>query len=245
MSDSTATAGIVLVGNEILAGKIQDLNSTYLCRELRFLGVEVCRVLVIPDEFETIAQTVKEYSEKYTWVFTSGGIGPTHDDLTVPAIASGFGASLVESPEIAEVIQKYYGDRTTSAHMRMAMIPQGAILLQKDILSLPQVQFHNIFIFPGTPELVRNRFQALKEMFRQQPIFLKEIFLKADEGLIAESLHETLRQFPQLLLGSYPEIWREDYTLKLTLESKSHDYLMQAFEFLYSRLPPSQIVQFT
>ena len=94
------TAGIIIIGNEILSGKVTDINSPYLCVELRILGVEVKQIITIPDIPEIVGKTVLDFSERFTWVFTSGGIGPTHDDITVASIAQGFGTKLFESPQI-------------------------------------------------------------------------------------------------------------------------------------------------
>lgn len=235
------TAGIVIIGNEILSGKVTDINSPYLCQELRFLGVEVARVIVIPDEFDLIGETVRMFSEMFTWVFTSGGIGPTHDDLTVPAIAKGFGVELVECPEVRLALETYYQERLNKAILSMAMVPQGYSIFHQGKMRTPQVYFRNVFIFPGIPELLRNRFDEIKEMFRGEPIHLKEIYLKIDEGEVAHLLHQILEGYPDLLLGSYPSLWRKDYTLRLTLESKNLSMLEKAYHDLLQLLPVSPI----
>ena len=115
------TAGIIIIGNEILSGKVQDLNSSYLCKELRLLGVEVRQIITIPDVREIIAKTVVYFSQQYTWVFTSGGIGPTHDDITVASIADGFGEDLFESPQVIEIIKSYHGNNMTDAHIALPL----------------------------------------------------------------------------------------------------------------------------
>lgn len=243
MNEQPATAAIVIIGNEILSAKVKDTNSFYLCEELRFLGVDVQRIITIPDDFETIGKIAKEYSGKYTWVFTSGGIGPTHDDITVSAIAAGLGVETVQSPELGHLIKKYYGDELTEAHLKMAEIPAGSNLIKNKALLSPQLQFRNIFIFPGIPELLQSRFNAIKEMFKQVPIFLKQIFMTADEGAIAEILNATMERYPELLLGSYPALWRKDYTLKLTLESRAESYLNKALDYLKEHLPKDKILR--
>ena len=124
------TAGIIIIGNEILSGKVTDKNSPYLCRELRILGVEVKQIITIPDVPEVIGKTAMDFSERFTWVFTSGGIGPTLDDVTVASIAREFGAALYESPQIMEAIYKFRGKNITDAHRRMAMIPEGSELIE-------------------------------------------------------------------------------------------------------------------
>ncbi|MBC8259170.1 MAG: competence/damage-inducible protein A [SAR324 cluster bacterium] len=237
------TAGIIIIGNEILSGKVTDINSPYLCKELRLLGVEVKQIITIPDIPEIIGQTVKEFSEACTWVFTSGGIGPTHDDITVASIARGFGVELFESPVIIEAIKNYHGKSMTTAHRRMAMIPVGSELLEFAEGRATQLQFQNIFVFPGIPEYLRVRFSGIKERFRTTPIVLKQIFLKADEGEIADSLDATQAEFPQLMLGSYPKISGSDYNVKLTLECRDAEYLDQALKFLCECLPEECVLR--
>ena len=133
-----------------------DKNSPYLCRELRISGVEVKQIITIPDVPEVIGKTAMDFSERFTWVFTSGGIGPTLDDVTVASIAREFGAALYEEPQIMEAIYKFRGKNMTDAHRRMAMIPEGSELIEYTEGRPPQLQFHNIFIFPGIPEFLKN-----------------------------------------------------------------------------------------
>ena len=236
------TAGIIIIGNEILSGKVTDINSPYLCRELRILGVEVKEIITIPDIPEVIGKTALEFSKRFDWVFTSGGIGPTLDDVTVASIAKEFGVSLYESPLIMEAIYKYRGDKLTDAHRRMAMIPEGSELIEYKEGRPPQLQFQNIFIFPGIPEFLKIRFSGIKERFKTTPIVMKEIFLKADEGDIAASLDETQEAYPELQLGSYPKISGSDYNVKLTLECRDDHYLQKACDFLCARLRDESIL---
>ena len=237
------TAGIIIIGNEILSGKVEDSNSPYLCKELRFLGVDVKRLVTLPDEIEVIGNHVFEYSHDYTWVFTTGGVGPTHDDVTIEAIAQGFDVEIEESEQMIQVLEGYYGDRLNDAHRRMAIIPHGAELLQLPSMRSPQLKFRNVFVFPGVPELVRNRFSSLKELFQSGKIYLRQIFLNTEEGYIADALDSTCSEFPELMLGSYPALWNKDYRVKLTLESRTETYLEQALEFLTSKIPEENIIR--
>ena len=237
------TAGIIIIGNEILSGKVTDINSPYLCKELRILGVDVQKILTIPDIPEIIGREARNFSEQFTWVFTSGGIGPTHDDITVASIAKGFDIELFESPLILKVIRNYHGAKMTKAHHRMAMIPLGSELIEYAEGRSPQLQFRNIFVFPGIPEYLKIRFSHIKERFRTTPIVLKQIFLKADEGEIAASLDLTMQEFPQLMLGSYPKKSETDYNVKLTLECRDTEYLEKAFNFLCKHLPEECVLR--
>src|SRR5438093_2595219 len=123
------TAGIILVGNEILSGKIEDANAAYLCRELRRLGVEVRRIVVIPDEVDLIEREVRAASADFDIVFTSGGVGPTHDDVTIEGVAKAMGVRVLRHPAIIALLEQYYADVLTEAHRKMAEVPEGAELI--------------------------------------------------------------------------------------------------------------------
>lgn len=248
MTQSTPpSAGIVVIGNEILTGKTADTNSPYLARELNLLGIDLQRILTIPDDFELIGRTVREFSGAFTWVFTSGGIGPTHDDMTIPAIAAGFGVKAVRHPLLEANIRRHYKERLTEDHLLMALVPEGAELLDVEGLYFPQVQFRNVFIFPGVPQLLQYKFNAIKSRFRGQPVTLREIFMKADEGVIAASLRETQEKHPGLLIGSYPSFTRQEYSVKVTLEARDAGVVNAAFAELRQRLAalPITIVRTT
>lgn len=244
---SVPTAGIVVIGNEILSGKIADTNSPFLCRELSFLGIRLERLITIPDEFELIGRVTREYSEQYTWVYTSGGIGPTHDDLTIPAIAAGFGVGVVRHPRLEANIRAHYGNRLTEDHLLMAQVPEGAELIEIDGMHYPQVQFRNIFIFPGVPQLLQYKFNAIKARFRARPIVLREIFMNADEGTIAACLRATAERYGDVLIGSYPNFFKKDYSVKVTLEGQRRETVEAALAELNSRLHglPVTIVRVT
>src|SRR5499426_1363512 len=147
------TAGIILVGNEILSGKIEDANAAYLCRELRALGVDVCRITVIPDEVELIAEEVAAFSRAFDVVFTSGGVGPTHDDVTIEGVARALGVPVVRDPGLVARFTEVFQDRLNEARLKMADVPEGAELLAMDSLIVPVVKLANVFVFPGVPEI--------------------------------------------------------------------------------------------
>jgi len=245
--ESGPTAGMVVIGNDILSCKITDTNSPFLCRELHFLGIRLERLITIPDDFALIGQVVREFSAAFTWIFTSGGIGPTHDDLTIPAIAAGFGVPVVRDAALERTIREHYAERLTEDHLLMAQVPQGAELIEIDGLYYPQVQFRNVFILPGVPQLFEYKFNAIKSRFRSRPIVLHEIFMKADEGVIAASLRETAERFGDVLIGSYPSFFKRDYSVKVTLESRERSSVEAALAHLHARLGslPVTIVRVT
>ncbi len=235
------TAGIIIIGNEVLSGKTQDTNSHFLCRELRALGVEVQRICVIPDEIELIGKEAASFSRQFDFVFTTGGVGPTHDDVTMAGIARGFGLRVIHHPELERRLRERHGENINEARLRMAEVPEGAELAGEGSLYAPAVKLRNIYIFPGIPKVLQDRFHAIKERFRDAPFYLKVVYVREGEGIIASILNSLLEGFPELLLGSYPVLDNPDYKVKVTVESKDQNYLNQAFEKLLSTLPKGAV----
>jgi len=236
------TAGILIIGNEVLSGKVKDQNSPYLVRELRALGVEVQRITTIPDDAKVIAQEARAFADRYSFVFTTGGVGPTHDDVTITAIAAAFGRGVIRHPLLEGVLRRHYGEGITSAQLRMAEIPEGSELVGEGELTFPVVALENVYIFPGIPDAVRRKFERIRERFREAPYILRRIFLRCDEGGIADDLAAIQCQFSELQLGSYPILNNPDHNVMLTLESKNAEYVEQALTSLLSRLPSEAIV---
>ncbi|MGH7409650.1 MAG: competence/damage-inducible protein A [Candidatus Methylomirabilis sp.] len=237
------TAGILIIGNEILSGKVQDANSPYLCRELRALGVEVKRIAVIPDDVDVIAAEAASFTDAFDIVITTGGVGPTHDDVTIEGIAKGLGRPVVTHPDLERLVQQLYADKVNTPHLRLALVPEGAELFGQPDVVFPVVVIKNIYVFPGVPEILRQKFDVIKERFRDTPFHLKKVFVTTGEGSIAEHLNAVIRAYPDLLLGSYPEYHNPEYRVSLTLESKDPAYLDKAFDFLMSLLPASSIAK--
>src|SRR5215831_3919044 len=235
------TAGILVIGNEILSGKVVDTNSPYLCRELRALGVDVERIVTIPDVVSVIAEHVRLMSQGFDFVLTSGGIGPTHDDLTIEGVAAAFGAPLQHSDSILERMRRAMGSEPNASQRKMAQIPNGATLLDAGDLWFPLVVVGNVYIFPGIPELLRKKFESARERFRGVPFVLKRVYVRSMESEIAEDLHAVLKDFPELLLGSYPRIQEETFRVLLTLESRDAGYVQRALDALLERLPASAV----
>jgi molybdenum cofactor synthesis domain-containing protein len=237
------TAGILIIGNEILSGKVTDENSPYLCRELRSLGVNVKRLVVLPDDEEIIAEQIRTWVKQYHYIFTCGGVGPTHDDVTVAGIAKGLGKKVIRDPSLLALAQKLYPPPFTEALLKLTEVPEGAELLIAEGLRYPVVAVSNIYLFPGIPELLRKKFAAIKERFRSDPFCLKKIFVKSPELEIAHHLSAVNTLYPGLGLGSYPVLRHSEYQVMVTLESKDSTYLEQAFSHLLSLLPREIVVK--
>jgi len=239
------TAGIILVGNEILSGKIADANAAYLCRELRALGVDVRRIAVIPDEVELIAREVVAFSRDHDVVFTSGGVGPTHDDVTIEGVARAMGVKLVRHPLLVGLLERHFGEQLKDSHLRMAETPEGAELVGGETVRFPTILMRNVYILPGVPEIFRRKFEAIRERFRDDPIHLRNVFVAIGEGTLADYLNRLLVDFPELLLGSYPEFSNPEYKVKVTLESRDRGYVEGALAEFLRRLPADALVKVT
>jgi len=241
MSDSK-TAGIIIIGNEILSGKVRDENSHYLSRELRALGIDVKRISVIPDDMDTIGSETVKFSGSYDYVFTSGGVGPTHDDVTIAAIARGFGVPLVGNEKIREVLLSRFHKEANAAVLKMTEIPEGSQVAFHEGMRFPVISFKNIYIFPGIPEYFRNKFSAIKEQFRSNAFHLKRIFLNSHEVEIADALNSVVAANHGVEFGSYPVLGEPDYRIIITAESKFEESLNRAVDELLRKLPADVVI---
>ena len=237
------TAGILIIGNEILSGKVQDANSPFLCTELRALGVDVQKISVICDDPETIAREAREFADRFDIVFTTGGVGPTHDDMTIEGIARGFGTRVIRHPRLKEMIEGYYEGKVKDSYLKMAEVPEGSELIEDERLWVPVMVYRNVYIFPGIPEILKQKFHAIKERFREAPFHLRKVYVTQGESAIVDLLHDVLKEFPELMLGSYPVINRPEYKVMLTLESRDATYLENALKSLLEKLSEETIVR--
>ena len=239
---SVKTAGIIIIGDEILTGKVQDTNTFFMTSELWTRGITVCRISVIPDLTDEIAREVRDFSNKFDFVFTSGGIGPTHDDITIEGISQAFGVR----PVINDILRGFLEQRhknLTPAQLKMAEVPEGAELLHDGDLTFPLIKFKNIFIFPGIPELLRKKFLAVEKRFSGPKIFLKKVYFNEAESLLAPYLDEIVGLKNGVKVGSYPVINNRDYSVMVTLESTDEEGLDSALRILLKKVPRENIVR--
>jgi molybdenum cofactor synthesis domain-containing protein len=233
-----ATAAVLVIGNEILSGKVTDTNSPYLAAELRRLGVNLRRIEVVPDEIEQIRSAVARMSAEYTWVFTSGGVGPTHDDCTMAGIAASFGESVVRHPFLEKLLHQYYGDKTNEARLRMADVPHGAEVLFGDGITIPVVHMRNVFILPGVPDLFRRQFDSVRDRFQAAPFHTQRIYVTLSEGDLVEVLEIVTATHLDVDIGSYPRFERDlDFRVMLTVDSRSPETTGAAVQRLLELLP--------
>ncbi len=236
-------AGIIIIGNEILSGTVHDTNSYYLATELRSLGVLVSRIVVIPDDITVISTTTAEFSKTFDYVFTTGGVGPTHDDMTMEGIARGFSVNLVPHPELEAFFSARYGDGANESVLKMTKVPGGASVITHKDMSYPVITFRNVFILPGIPEYLREKFSFIKENFRSAVFHVKRFYLDTREMDIAEMLNRTADEHGDVLFGSYPILDNPEYKIVVTAESKSENALNAAVDDFARRLPRDVIVK--
>lgn len=230
------TAGIVIIGDEILSGKFVEENAQFLIQELRALGVDLKRVVMIADELDEIAAVVTEFSARFDHVFTSGGVGPTHDDVTMEAIAIAFGTTVTRQPELEQRIRSYWGARLAEPNLRLADVPAGAHLVYGKDQVWPVVAYRNVYILPGVPSLFRRKFVDIRDRFRTEPVTIARVYIDSEEGSIANELHAVVAAFPGVKIGSYPRFSEKDFRVLVTLEGREPGDVQGAFAMLVERL---------
>ena len=240
---SLNTAGVIIIGNEILSGKFQDTNSFFLASELRSLGVTLMRISVIPDDRKIIGEEAVYFSGTFDYVFTSGGIGPTHDDVTIEGIAAGFRVKVIRHPELVERLRIIYKGNLNETILKMAGAPEGAEVIDTGEKSFPVISYRNISIFPGIPQYLREKFSAIRERFRSPAFYLKRLFLNAREPDIAEILSKVVSGNQDVDFGSYPVLDQPEYRIIVTAESRSVELLVKAVDELLRELPKEVLVR--
>ncbi|HEY7543765.1 MAG TPA: molybdopterin-binding protein [Blastocatellia bacterium] len=237
------TAAIIVIGNEILNGKSRDKNAAFLISELRRLGVALSRITVIPDDLDDIARTVSECAARFDYIFTSGGVGPTHDDLTIEGIARAFGRRVIRHPDLERMLRSYFGADIDETRLRMADMPEGGSLIREGDMRWPVLAIENVYILPGVPELFRSKFEAISHLFQAEPFYACAIYTREDEFDIAPRLNRVAEAHTDVEIGSYPVFTEPDYRVKITIESKEAQAVERARRALLDALNPDSIVR--
>eukprot|EP00878_Enallax_costatus_P028716 GHUV01031051.1.p1 GENE.GHUV01031051.1~~GHUV01031051.1.p1 ORF type:complete len:571 (+),score=152.40 GHUV01031051.1:434-2146(+) len=250
-SSMSWVAGIVVIGDEILSGKVEDTNTPFLCKKLHDIGWTVCKVSFVPDDIAVIAKEVAALSSSCQAVVTSGGVGPTLDDVTMEGIAAAFGVDVIRHPDLEESLLHYFGDDTTPAHLKMADTPGDdttrliPVMADNGTLSpFPLVAVRNVFVLPGVPHLLRQKWSAvsaeLQAAVQLAPFSNRVVRLaEEDEAAVAPLLDTLAQQWgSEMAIGSYPVSGQRDGArLLVTLESKQTDRLDAALEQFEDMLP--------
>lgn len=202
---SQPSACVILIGNEILSGRIKDENLPFLAKRLSQIGIPVGEAMVIPDVEARIVEAVNDARARFTYVFTTGGIGPTHDDITAASIAKAFGVAWTLHPEAQRILEAYYGDTINAARLRMAMTPEGASLIPNPVSAAPGFRIGNVHVMAGVPSIMRAMFDAIAHTLSGgDPVLSRAISADAREGDLAQRLTEIQSEHPGVDLGSYP-----------------------------------------
>jgi molybdenum cofactor synthesis domain-containing protein len=236
----TWTAALVVIGDEILSGRTQDKNVAQVATWLNEQGIRLAEVRVVPDETAAIGEAVNALRSKHDYVFTTGGIGPTHDDITVDAIAEAFGVPAIVHPEARRILEDYYRDRPgglTEARLRMARTPEGAELLRNPYSGAPGIKMGNVYIMAGVPGIAASMLQALDgKLEGGRPIVSVTVGARAAESEVADLLRETEAAHPGVAIGSYPFFKDGRYGANFVIRSEDQELARATGDDLAERL---------
>ena len=226
------TAAVIIIGNEILSGRTRDKNLPFLGRRLADLGIQLQETRVIPDLEKSIIATIREFTERFDYIFTTGGIGPTHDDITTASVAAAFETVVERNPEAVKILEEYYdAGSLNDARLKMANIPAGARLIYNPVSAAPGFQLHNVFVLPGVPLIMQAMFEGIIDRLTSgEPILMKSITTNLRESTIAEGLGYIQERFNNVSIGSYPFFRRGRLGVNVVLRSTNGDMLRQATE---------------
>jgi molybdenum cofactor synthesis domain-containing protein len=206
------SAAVLIIGNEILSGRTQDANLAYIAKGLNEVGVSLREARVIPDAADTIVEALNELRTKFDYVFTTGGIGPTHDDITLECVARAFGVPCSLHPEAHDLLKEWYKERPgqlNAARLRMATAPEGSTLIVNPISGAPGFRIGNVFVMAGIPRVMQSMFDHVKNALAGgRPSVSRSVRCDLPEGTIAKGFEEIQNRFPECELGSYP--WQKD-----------------------------------
>ncbi|RYE11932.1 MAG: competence/damage-inducible protein A, partial [Rickettsiales bacterium] len=203
--NNTVTANIIIIGNEILSGRTTDSNLNYLAKELSNIGIVVTHARVISDDEKEIINNVNELRSSCDYLFTTGGIGPTHDDITSASIAKAFGKNLIKNQEAVMLLKDYYGDQINESRLSMANMPYGAKLISKDVKRGLGYYIDNLFVLAGIPRICKTMFEDLKHILSGGDIIYNKTFtINIGEGIIAKPFSDLQNNWPDISMGSYP-----------------------------------------
>jgi molybdenum cofactor synthesis domain-containing protein len=235
------SAAILVIGDEILSGRTQDTNSNYIAKEMEQIGINTNQIRVIPDEKNKIIESVNELRTKNDYLFTTGGIGPTHDDITADSVAEAFKVDLEINIEAYGVLEKYYkkiGSEFNDVRQRMARIPKGATLIENSISAAPGFKIENVFVFAGIPKIMKSMLDdSIKHLNKGKLMHTISIKVNAVEGDIASVLKSLNDENENIKIGSYPFFnSSNDFGVSVVIRSIDKDFLILAEEKLKNYL---------
>ena len=215
------TAAVIVIGNEILSGRTKDSNLVYLAERLNELGIRLMEGRIVADQEAAIAQAVNDCRVKYDYVFTTGGIGPTHDDITAGSIAHALGLPLKPHAEAVARLERHYAQgQLNEARLRMALTPVGATLIDNPISAAPGFRIENVLVFAGVPAIMQAMFEGIKHtLVGGAPLRSRTFRTNLPEGVLAADLGALQKRYPDVEIGSYPSFARRESGVRIVLRS--------------------------
>ena len=226
------TAAILLIGDEILSGRTKDKNLGYIADCLTALGIDLKEARIVPDVEAEIIAAVNALRTRYTYLFTTGGIGPTHDDITADSVAKAFGVPVEPHPEAVKLLLAWFkeiGREPNEARMRMARVPRGATLIDNPVSKAPGFQIGNVFVMAGIPKVMNAMMEQLTpRLSGGVPMQSLSVTIEGGEGDIAKPLKEIQERYPEVIIGSYPFEGRSGFAATIVLRSRDDTALQAA-----------------
>lgn len=225
---TTVTAAILVIGDEILSGRTKDRNIGYIAEYLTAIGIDLKQVRVVPDEEEEIVAAVNALRARYTYLFTTGGIGPTHDDITADSVGKALGRKVIHDPRALAILQaRYRPEELTEARLRMARMPEGSELVDNPISKAPGFRCENVIVMAGVPQIMQVMLDAVAPTLRTG---VKMLSRQIDtgglpEGVYADALAAVARAHPGVIIGSYPSFDGKSFHNKIVMRSKQESLL--------------------
>lgn len=242
-TDGRVTAAVLIIGDEILSGRTQDTNLRDIAKYLGVLGVDLAEARTVPDVQDEIVAALNALRERYDYVVTTGGIGPTHDDITADAVAAAFGVELIEHPEIIAMMSARWGVELNAARRRMARVPVGGELVKNPVQGPPGFTIGNVFVLAGVPTIMRGMLEDVGWRLRGGAVTVARTVRVegSGEGVIAAPLEAVAKAHPDMSLGSYPFFGDGGYGSNLVLRSRDPEELARALDELVAALKSAGI----
>lgn len=234
MTTAQPTAAVLLIGDEILSGRTKDKNLGFIADYMTALGIDLREARLVPDVEEEIVAALNALRHRYSYVFTTGGIGPTHDDITADAVAKAFGVEIDHDPRAVEILLAYFkemGREPNEARMRMARIPKGASLIDNPVSKAPGFQMGNVFVMAGVPKIMNAMIEDVaRRLTPGVPMKSRQVEFRGGEGDAAKPLGDIQKAYPAVVIGSYPFQAPDGFATNLVLRSRDEAALAEAYE---------------
>ena len=234
MTSAQPTAAVLLIGDEILSGRTKDKNLGFIADYMTALGIDLREARLVPDVEDEIVAALNALRHRYTYVFTTGGIGPTHDDITADAVAKAFGVPCEHDPRAVDILLAYFkeaGREPNEARMRMARMPRGASLIDNPVSRAPGFQIGNVFVMAGVPKIMNAMMEDVaRRLTPGVPMRSRQVEFRGGEGDAAQPLGQIQKLFPAVVIGSYPFQAADGFATNLVLRSRDDGALEEAYQ---------------